>query len=77
MSFSYHVHSSFSCTRIHHTGSQEETPVVKREDPEGGIPQEVPGDEEQDVELPECTDHQPSSFEKGKPWSISLPTVCK
>jgi hypothetical protein len=50
---------------MHHTGSQEETPVVKLEDPEGGIPQ-VPRDEE-DVELPECPDHQPSSFEKGKP----------
>jgi hypothetical protein len=45
-------------------------PVVELEDPEGGIAQEVPGDEEQDVELPECPDHQPSSFEKGKPQSI-------
>jgi hypothetical protein len=33
--------------------------------------------EEQDEELPECVDHQPSSFERGKPRSISLPTVCK
>jgi hypothetical protein len=62
---------------MHHTGSQEETSVVEPEDPEGGIAQEVPGDEEQDVELPECPDHQPSSFKKGKPRSISLPTVCK
>jgi hypothetical protein len=35
---------------MHHTRSQEETPVVKLEDPEGGIPQ-VPRDEEQDVEF--------------------------
>jgi hypothetical protein len=33
--------------------------------------------EEQGEELPECVDHQPSSFERGKPRSISLPTVCK
>jgi hypothetical protein len=50
--------------------------MVELEDLEGGIPQEVLGDEEQDMELPECTDHQPSSFEKGKPRSISLPMVC-
>jgi hypothetical protein len=62
---------------MHHTGLQEETPMVELEDPEGGIPQEVPGDEEQDVELPKCTDHQSSSFEKGKPRGISLLTVCK
>ena len=29
-------------------------------------------------ELPECPDHQPSSFLKGKPWSIiSLPCLYK
>jgi hypothetical protein len=55
---------------MHHTGSQEETPVVELEDPEGEIAQEVPKDEEQDMELPECLDHQPSSFEKGKLQSI-------
>jgi len=58
---------------------------VEPEDQEGGNQQEVLApevlapevleDEEQDVELPECTDHQPSSFEKSKPQSISLPTV--
>jgi hypothetical protein len=62
---------------MYHIGSQEETPVVELEDPKVGIAQEVPGDEEQDVKLPECSDHQPSSFEKGKPRSISLPMVCK
>jgi hypothetical protein len=51
--------------------------VVELEDLEEKISQEVPRDEEQDVELPECTDHQPSSFEKGKPRGISLPTICK
>jgi hypothetical protein len=30
----------------------------------------VPEEEEQGEELPECVDHQPSSFERGKPWSI-------
>jgi hypothetical protein len=39
--------------------------------------QEVPeADEEVGVDLPECPDHRPSSFERGKPRSISLP-VCK
>jgi hypothetical protein len=32
--------------------------------------QEVPEEEEQGEELPECVDHQPSSFERGKPRSI-------
>jgi hypothetical protein len=32
--------------------------------------QEVPEEEEQGEELPECLDHQPSSFERAKPRSI-------
>jgi hypothetical protein len=40
-------------------------------------PQEVPEVNEEDVEeLPECPNHRPSSFERGKPQSIS-PSVCK
>jgi hypothetical protein len=36
-------------------------------------PQEVPEADEEDVEkLLECPDHRPSSFERGKPRSISL-----
>jgi hypothetical protein len=30
----------------------------------------VPEEEEQGEDLPEYVDHQPSSFERGKPWSI-------
>jgi hypothetical protein len=33
-------------------------------------------EEEVGEDLPECPDHRPSSFERGKPRSISLP-VCK
>jgi hypothetical protein len=44
--------------------------MVELEDLEGEIAREVPRDEEQDVELPECLDHQPTSFEKGKLWNI-------
>jgi hypothetical protein len=33
--------------------------------------------EKQGKKLPECVDHQPSFFERGKSRSISLPTVCK
>jgi hypothetical protein len=39
--------------------------------------QEVQADEEAGEELQECPDHHPSSFERGKPQSISLPTICK
>jgi hypothetical protein len=34
-------------------------------------------DEEVSEDLPECPDHCPSSFERGKPWSIFSPPVCK
>jgi hypothetical protein len=45
------------------------------------VQQEVPSQEEQaaaelDGDLPECQDHQPSFFLKGKPRSILLPVVC-
>jgi hypothetical protein len=57
---------------MHHTGSQEEVPVVvpeeqARVDPQEIQKQEVPEAEEPGEELPECVDHQPSSFERGKP----------
>jgi hypothetical protein len=34
--------------------------------------QEVPEEEEQGEDLPECVDHQPSLFERGKPRSILI-----
>jgi hypothetical protein len=65
---------------LHHTGSQEVTPVVVSEEPEEQPEvqeQEVPeADEEVGDDLPKCPDHRPSSFERGKPRSISL-LVCK
>jgi hypothetical protein len=39
-------------------------------DPQELQAQEVPEEEEQGEDLPKCVDHQPSSFERGKPWSI-------
>jgi hypothetical protein len=65
---------------LHHTGSQEVTPVAVakelEEQPEVQE-QEVPeADEEVGEDLPECPDHRPSSFKRGKPRSISL-LVCK
>jgi hypothetical protein len=39
-------------------------------DPQELHAQEVPKEEEQGEDLPECVDHQPSSFERGKPRSI-------
>jgi hypothetical protein len=61
--------------QLHHTGSQEESPVAVPEeqteaDPQDLQAQEVPEEEEQGEELPECVDHQPSSLERGKPRSI-------
>jgi hypothetical protein len=41
---------------MHHTGSQEETPVEVPEEQEVPAP-EVQGDEEADPELQECPDH--------------------
>jgi hypothetical protein len=60
---------------LHHTGSQEELTVAVLEEQTGADPQdlqaqEVPKEEELGEELPECLDHQPSSFERGKPRSI-------
>jgi hypothetical protein len=60
---------------MHHTGSQEEVQVAVQEEQTGADPQEiqtqeVPEDEEQGENLPECVNHQPCSFEKGKPRSI-------
>jgi hypothetical protein len=61
--------------QLHHTGLQEESQVaVPKEqtwtDQQELRTQEVPEEEEQGEELPECIDHQPSSFERGKPRSI-------
>jgi hypothetical protein len=65
---------------LYHTGSQEVILVAVPEEPEEQPEvqeQEVPeADEEVGEDLPECPDHRPSSFKKGKPRSISLP-VCK
>jgi hypothetical protein len=61
--------------QLHHTGSQEESPVAVPEELTGADPQdaqalEVLEEEELGEELPECIDHQPSSFERGKTQSI-------
>jgi hypothetical protein len=65
---------------MHHTGSPAENPVVAPVEPEEQLevqPQEVPEADEEDVEeLSKCPDHRPSSFERGKPRSISS-SVCK
>jgi hypothetical protein len=59
---------------LHHIGSQTENLAVVTEEPEEQFkvqPQEVPEADEEDIEeLPECPDHRPSSFERGKPRSI-------
>jgi translation elongation factor EF-Ts len=61
---------------MHHTGSQEEPPVAAVEEQvvdEQEVPaQEVPEEEE----LQECLNHQPSSFERGKPKAFFIPMIC-
>jgi hypothetical protein len=59
---------------LYHTGSQEVTQVAVPEEPEEQPKeQEVSeADEEVGEDLPECLDHRPSSFERGKPRSIFL-----
>jgi hypothetical protein len=65
---------------LHHTGSQEVTPIAVPEEPEEHPEvqeQEVPeANEEVGEDLPECPNHHPNSFKRGKPQSIPLP-VCK
>ena len=60
---------------MHHIWSQEEVLIAVSEEQAGVDPQEiqaqeVPEAEEPGEELPECVDHQPSSFQRGKLWSI-------
>jgi hypothetical protein len=68
----HHLHNHLHLCII--TGSQEESVVAEPEAVEE-VPQVEPAQEvqaEEDVvdELQECPDHRPSSFERGKPWSI-------
>ena len=61
---------------LHHLGSAEES---QEQHPEQEV-QEIPelNEEHQnlDTNLPECPDHQPSTFTQGKPRSIlSLPAL--
>jgi hypothetical protein len=48
--------------------------LLEFEAKEGEVPQEVQPEETEGegpaTDLPECPDHQPSTFLKGKPWSI-------
>ena len=67
-----------------HLGSTEEITLLEFNEGEEGDQQEIPqaaaleGEEQTLEELPECPDHRPTSFLKGKPWSIlSLPVFYK
>jgi hypothetical protein len=60
---------------LHRTGSQEEALVAVQEEQTGSDPQEtqaqeVPEVDEEEEDVPDYVDHQPSSFEQGKPRSI-------
>ena len=67
-----------------HLGSEEEITLLEFDEAEEGDTQENPqatapeGEEQNPEELPECPDHRPTSFLKGKPRSIlSLPVFYK
>ena len=67
-----------------HLGSEKEITLLEFDEVEEGDQQEkpqaaAPEDEEQNPEeLPECPDHRPTSFLRGKPRSIiSLPVIYK
>jgi len=47
---------------MYHTGSQENEVGPEEQELLGGL--------EPEVEVQECPDHRPSTFEKGKPQSI-------
>jgi hypothetical protein len=66
---------AYSLIHLHHTGSQKVALVAVQEEQTGFDPQEtqaheVPEVDEQEENLPECVDHQPSSFERDKLRSI-------
>jgi hypothetical protein len=54
---------------VHHTGSQEETPVEVPEEQDVPAP-EVHVDEEAGEELQECPDHRPSSLREASPGAF-------
>ena len=67
-----------------HLGSTEEITLLEFNEGEEGDQQEIPqaiapeGEEQIPEELPEYSDHRPTSFLKGKPRSIlSLPVLYK
>ena len=67
-----------------HLGSEEEIMLLEFEEAEEGNQQEDPqaaapkGVEQNPEELPECPNHRPTSFLRGKPRSIiSLPVTYK
>ena len=60
---------------LHHIGSQEELQVAVQEEQTGTDPQEVqapevPEEEEQGEDLPECVDHHPSLSNKASPGAL-------
>lgn len=66
----------YSYASMHHTGFPTDVTPVVQEEPEGegqqgAVLQEAAEDEDPKANLPECPDHQPSCFEKGKSRSIS------
>ena len=81
----HHVSSCYTCTHVcirntyaifMHLGSEEEITLLKFDEVEEGDQQENPqvaapeGEEQNPEELPECPDHRPTSFLRGKPGAF-------
>ena len=67
---------AMSCAIFMHIGSTEEITLLEFNEEEEGDQQEIPQaiapeeEEQNPEELPECPDHRPTYFLKGKPRSI-------
>ena len=75
---------AISYSMLMHIGSTEDITLLEFNEEEEGDQQETPQatapkeEEQTPKELPECLDHRPTSFLKGKPWSnLSLPLFYK
>jgi hypothetical protein len=72
LAMSTYTFASYKIARSN-SGSSSEEP---EEQPEVQEQEVLEADEEVGEDLLECPDHRPSSFERGKPRSVSL-QVCK
>jgi hypothetical protein len=73
------IHEIYLC--IHAIGVPEGVTLLEFEgahqEEEQEEPEVLAGEEVPEEELPECPNHHPSSFLKGKPWCMLTPYIYK